>query len=155
VYLRTPVWGPRVAFTLSDQIGLIVEAGYRPLRFRSAGFYELVLPDGELRRVTVSGTHKSAVLWQFPLLLRYKHGTGRWQPYVEAGPSFRLPQDLGGSLGTSGLTAGAGIRRNWRGAGLEPGFRFSHWGATKWRYGQSAPNDVRRNQLDAILAFTF
>ena len=74
---------------------------------------------------------------------------------MEAGPSFRLPQEIGAWLSTYGVTGGAGVRIKWHGFNFEPGLRFSHWGAAHYRNSDTASNEIRRNQLDSVLAITF
>jgi hypothetical protein len=144
-----------VELGVTDQWSALAEATYRQVRYRETTSFDFIDQDGVRRQGSSSFVGKSAVLWQFPVLLRYRFSGGAVQPFVEAGPSFRLPQDLGGNLSTVGVTAGTGLRFKWRGVNFEPGLRFSHWGSTKLRNGETAPNDVRRNQLDAIFAVTF
>ncbi|MDX2178474.1 MAG: hypothetical protein SFV18_02700 [Bryobacteraceae bacterium] len=154
-YFRPWLVGPHFDVRLTDRWSVLAEANYRQVRFRETTDYTVTLPDGAARRIQGSFEGKSAVLWQFPVLLKYRFGNRSIQPFVEAGPSFRLPQELGAWLSNYAVTGGAGVRIRWRGLNFEPGLRFSHWGPAHYRNGTTAPNEVRRNQLDSILALTF
>lgn len=148
--LRGWIVGPRFEFDFTSAFGLLTEANYRQLRFRQTyRFGEAVQPP------VISFEGKGAVLWQFPLLLRSGFGRGPFRPFVDVGPSFRLPQDVGGNAATIGVSAGAGVRHVWRGLGFESGLRYSHWGPSRFRNGEIAPNYFRRNQLDLVFAWTF
>jgi hypothetical protein len=155
-YFRGWIVGPRFEFHLSESIGLVAEANYRQLRFSGTDVYVILNPVTgvpETRTITTEG--KAAVLWQFPVLLRARLSTGAINPFFDLGPSFRLPQDVGGNAATIGVSGGAGIRPSWRGVAFETGLRYSYWGPTKRRNGDIAPNDFRRNQLDLTFAVTF
>jgi len=144
-YKRSWVLGPRLELELSKRWSASVEANHRRLLFT-----DTILS----RQTTSTRDGKSAVLWQFPALVRY-HFPGAVQPYLEAGPTFRLPQEIGAKLGTFGAAAGAGVRFRWRALHFEPGLRFSHWGPAKFPSGETAPNEFRRNQFDFVFAATF
>lgn len=80
--------------------------------------------------------------WEFPILAKYRFGSGRLRPYVEAGPSFNR---LGGYLITyktlpsapseqpkvsvlrKGFAAGAGLEVKLGPLRLQPAVRISHW----------------------------
>jgi hypothetical protein len=111
--------------------------------------------DGERRQIERDEVNVMAILWQFPVLVKRHWGAGGVRPYLEAGPSFRLPQDYNGNLGTVGITGGAGVGFNLGAMRVEPGLRFTHWGAARDRLDRVEPNLTRRNQLDAVVAITF
>jgi hypothetical protein len=154
-YFRPWFVGPHVDVRLTERWSVFAEANYRQVRYRATTDYTVTLPDGTERRIQGSFEGKSAVLWQFPVLLKYRFGNRPIQPFIEAGPSFRLPQEIGAWLSTYAATVGAGVRIQWRGLRFEPGLRFSHWGPAHYRNGTTAPNEIRRNQLDSVLAITF
>lgn len=154
-YLRTWIVGPHVNIRLTDHWSIAGGANYRQLRMRSTHSFSQVDQNGVFSQVSGSFEGKAAVLWQFPVLLKYRIGNYRVQPFLEAGPSFRLPQELGAWLGDYGITGGAGVRVRWHGLNFEPGLRFTHWGPAHYRTGPTAPNPIYRNQLDSILAITF
>jgi len=154
-YLRSWIVGPHIDIRLTDRLSISGAATYRQVRFRSTSNYTITDPDGTQRSLTGSFEGKSAILWQFPVLLKYRLGDSRVQPFVEAGPSFRLPQEIGAWLGDYGITGGAGVRVKWHGLNFEPGLRFTHWGPARYRNGDTAPNPIYRNQLDSVLAITF
>jgi hypothetical protein len=153
-YFRSWFVGPHVEAMLNDRWSIVSEATYRQIRFRDS--YTPIPGDGVTFLLPGSYEGKSAVLWQFPLLAKYRFGVrGPVQPYAEAGPSFRLPQELGAWLSTAGVTAGVGVKAQWRGLAFEPGLRFTHWGPAHYRNGETAPNEFRRNQLESVFAITF
>jgi hypothetical protein len=70
----------------------------------------------------------SVLTWQFPVLAKYRWVAGKWRPFAEAGPSFRLAGNLNGyNPSRVGATAGAGVERRWRGLGLAPAVRYTRW----------------------------
>ena len=150
-HLRTWLLGPRIEVHVADRWGVAAEANYRQIRYREEWRFE----PGAFDRGSTSFTNKSAVFWQFPVLVQRRFGNGRLQPFLEAGPTFRLPQNLGGQQATVGASGGAGVRFRLGAFNLQPGLRFTHWGAAKFLNGETAPNETRRNQLDAVVAFTF
>ena len=154
-YFRSWIVGPRIEVGLTSRWSVLTEANYRQIRYRETTSYDLIDTGGNRRRDEVSFEGKSAVLWQFPLLLKYRLTGRSVEPFFEAGPSLRLPQDIAGQLSTVGLTAGVGVRLKSLDVNIEPGLRFSHWGSTKYQSGETGTNDVRRDQLDAVFAVTF
>ena len=62
-----------------------------------------------------------AAIWQFPVLAKYRFSGDRVRPFLETGPSFRLPQDFNGNLSSFGVTTGAGVGFRMKGLHLEPG----------------------------------
>jgi hypothetical protein len=154
-YLRSWIVGPHVDIRLTDHWSIIGAATYRQVRTRTNLHYTITDPNGDQRSGTGSFEGKTAILWQFPVLFKYRIGNYRIQPFVEAGPSFRLPQQIGAWLGEYGITAGAGVRMKWHGLNFEPGLRFTYWGPAGYRKGHTAPNPIYRNQLDSVLAITF
>jgi opacity protein-like surface antigen len=152
---RSFLLGPHVELRVTDRWSLAAEAVYRPQRVwvRTTGAFQDL--DGSFRRVEVSQTSTGAVLWQFPVLAKYRFRSDGWRPYLEVGPSFRLPQDFGGNLSSFGFTAGAGVDANWKSLHFEPGLRFSHFGPARTRIGTIEPNYTYRNQFDALCVFRF
>ncbi|MCW5982465.1 MAG: outer membrane beta-barrel protein [Bryobacteraceae bacterium] len=96
---------------LKGNLSIEVDAIYKPLR---AGGDD---------------THRFSVLtWQFPVLARYSRPVGKWSPFAEAGPSFRLAGNLNGyNPSHYGLTVGGGIEARARDARLSPGIRYTRW----------------------------
>lgn len=123
----------RVEASFAERFALLGEANYR-----RSGF-------------SIVPHFKQAVLWQFPIPLRYRPLRGPIEPVFEVGPTLLLPRELSGMrLSRRGATGGAGLRFHWHGVVFEPGLRFTHWGAGRFRSGDIGPNDGRRNQLDAV-----
>jgi hypothetical protein len=154
-YLVSWIVGPRAEVEVTERLGVTVEANYRQVRYREKVRFDYVDPVGRPVRGEGEYSGKSAVLWQFPVLARYRVTNWRVAPIVEAGPSFRLPQEIGAWLSQYGVTGGAGVQWNWKGVRFSPGLRFTHWGGATYRNGDTAPNSTRRNQLDAMVGVTF
>lgn len=79
-YRRMWIAGPRVEFAATERLGVIAEASYRQIRYRETTSFDLVDPQGVRRLGTISLEGKAAVLWQFPLLLRYASQGARYGP---------------------------------------------------------------------------
>jgi hypothetical protein len=69
-------------------------------------------------------------------------------PFVEGGPSFRLPEEY---LATHGVTAGAGVEMHWRALHIAPEFRYTYWGA---EVGYPTPG-YARNEAAVLLGVSF
>jgi hypothetical protein len=132
--------GPAFELSLPKRFYVEADALHHPLRSSSRN----VLDDGT-KFGSFSGTE--AVTWEFPVLAKYKFDTRFARPFLEAGPSFRLPQNEGGPLSTHGITAGAGVEARWRKLKIAPGIRFTHWGQ-QGGFGDS----VARNQVEFLTA---
>jgi hypothetical protein len=138
--------GPMVEVALPLRWYLEADAVYHPLRAYSRD----VFSNGIVR----TSTNTDAVTWEFPVLAKYKfERRDHWRnvrPFLEAGPAFRLPQQVGGGyLGTYGVAAGAGVEAHWRGLKIAPSLRFTHWGADK----PSGTTDETRNQFELLTGF--
>jgi hypothetical protein len=73
--------------------------------------------------------------WEIPVLAKYRFSSSNWNPFLEAGPSYR-PVGSGRNLSHAGITAGGGVEvRMWR-LNLSPQIRYTHWKAS---YGLSEP----------------
>lgn len=90
--------------------------------------------------------------WEFPVLAKYRlplriRGL---QPFVEAGPNFRLVGSLTDSS-EYGVFAGAGMEARLRRIRVAPVIRYTRWGPDRF------PVDVSplRNQLDLLVGASF
>jgi hypothetical protein len=117
--LKSFIIGAALEVHLPRHLSVELDALYKPLR----GRFETVLDNG-----TMYGpeTGTEAATWQFPVLAKYRLRLGRLNPFVEAGPSFRLPEE---SLSTYGIAAGAGVEMHWHALHIAPALRFTHWAA--------------------------
>lgn len=145
---KTVLAGPMVEFYLPRGFSLEVDALYHPLRIRtliSTGSSAPLRPE----KATV------AITWEFPVLAKYRlpvsFANKRFSPFIEAGPSFRLPQQVGADLSVYGATAGAGLEARWRWLKLASAIRYTHWAADHPR-GWSG---VRRNQTQLLVGTSF
>jgi hypothetical protein len=136
---RSLIAGPSVEFHATQRFSVEVDALHKPLRSRGW----MVLDNG-IRYPARTAT--TAATWQFPLLAKYRLRWGRANPFVEAGPSFRLPQ---WDLSTYGAAAGAGIDVRLGALKFSPAVRWTHWGAG------GARNGVARNEASVLAGFSF
>jgi hypothetical protein len=105
-----------------------------------------VLGNGELFNA-FSG--REGLTWEFPVLATYKFSSevGRLQPFVEAGPSFRL---LTENSSLFGVTAGAGVEVRLKNLKIAPALRFTHWGPQ----GNHSPSaEIIVNQMEFLTEF--
>jgi len=153
--LRPVIVGPHMEFLWTEHWGLSGAATYRPIRVDTRTVGHFPGPGGVPREVDIRDTFTAAVLWQFPVLVKYRFSGDRLRPFLEAGPSFRLPQDYNGNLSSMGVTIGAGVDFRWKEVHIEPGLRFSHFGPARTRSREIEPNYTHRNQLDAVCVFRF
>lgn len=139
--LKSFLIGPTVEFALPAGISLEVDALYHPLRYFAESSVNNEAP-------LYSSTFNEAVTWEFPVLAKYRFGTGPMKPFVEVGPSFRLPQQANGwDLSTSGITAGSGVEVHLRGLKIAPVFRYTHWPSDR--------TGATQNQLAILVAVSF
>jgi hypothetical protein len=137
--LKSFLIGPTVEFALPKALSLEVDALYHPLRY----FGETTL-DGTLVH---SSTFNDAITWEFPVLAKYKFPVRAIKPFVETGPSFRLPQEVNAALATYGITAGAGVEAHLRGIKIAPVFRYTHWASDR--------TGATQNQVEVLVGFSF
>jgi hypothetical protein len=139
--LRSMIAGPAVEIHLKPHLAVEVDALHKPLRAN----YETVIGN-EVRSKGITLTE--AVTWQFPVLAKYRLRLGKVNPFVEAGPSFRLPQ---WNLSTHGVTGGAGVEMQLGAVKIAPAFRFTHWGrdTVGWLSG------VAQNEASVLVGFSF
>jgi hypothetical protein len=93
----------------------------------------------------------SARTMEFPVLGKYKFGTGRVKPFVEAGPSFRLAVENSSLVGIGG---GAGVEVRWKSLKIAPALRFTHWGPQGQVWGpqgyHSPSTEIIQNQVEFL-----
>jgi hypothetical protein len=68
-------------------------------------------------------------------------------PFVELGPSFRLPQDANGPLSTYGLAAGAGVEIHMGRIRIGPVLRYTHRASDR--------TGATQNQLELLAGISF
>lgn len=105
---NVPLFGPALEAPIAKGFFLEVNGFYHPIENSTRGV---------LSRVGVT--------WEFPALVKYKFGAGRARPFVEAGPSFRLPNE---NSSLTGATAGVGLELRIKRLKIAPALRFTHWG---------------------------
>lgn len=112
--------GPGLELRWSQHVALVVEALYKPLHYEDAVRFQ----DG----VVVGSAPATVVTWQFPLLARYQFSLGKFQPFVEAGPSFRATGNLNRADPSHfGVSAGFGLAADWRRLRIAPAVRYTRW----------------------------
>ncbi len=132
--------GPALEAGLPKHFFVEVDAVYHPIESSR----HRVLTDGT---VFDSFSGAEGRTWEFPILGKYKAGTGRVKPFIEAGPSFRL---LTENSSTTGVSAGAGVEVRLRSLKIEPAGRFTHW---RPQGDHGAYNTVIVNQVEFLTGF--
>jgi len=133
--------GPTIELHINSQWSVEADGLYRKLHFVEAA----VLPNGSLNSVSPS----PVVTWEFPLLAKYRFGTGRARPFLEAGPSFRTAGNLNGTHPShAGITAGAGVELHSRLATTAPELRYTRWVGDNIPSGGAVSNV---NQLELLV----
>jgi hypothetical protein len=109
--------GPAVEIALSQRFYVEADAVNHAIRYVS----RTVLNDG-----TTLPTHSGTELttWEFPVLAKVKFGSGRFKPFAEAGPSFRLPVQ---NISAIGFSVGGGVEIRWRFLKIAPAIRYTRW----------------------------
>ena len=75
-----------------------------------------------------------------------------FQPFVEAGPSFRLSGNLNGYYPSHfGFTASAGIETHWRAIRIAPAVRYTRWATD----GTLREFRTLPNQIEILAGFSF
>ncbi len=138
--LKSFLIGPTLEFRLPKDLSLQVDALYHPLRY----FAEQRVDDGAPLHTS---TFNEAVTWELPVLAKYRLRGRSTTPFVEAGPSFRLPQDANGPLSTYGLVVGAGVDIRVGRIRIAPVLRYTHWASDR--------TGGTKNQLGALVGISF
>jgi len=123
----------------THRFSLEVDGLYRPIRAQI------------VNEVTVSPF--SIVTWQFPVLAKLKRPlANQMQPFVEAGPSFRISGNFNGYYPSHiGFTVGVGLETHWRAIRIAPAVRYTRWAA------DSNQIEFRTlpNQIEILAGFSF
>lgn len=132
--------GPALEAPLWKQLFLEVDGIHHPIE----GSRRSVRSNGE---VFESFSGREGVTWEFPVLGKYKFVAGRVEPFVEAGPSFRL---LTENSSLFGVSAGGGLEVRVKSVKIAPALRFTHWGPQGYH---NPSNQVISNQVEFLTDF--
>jgi hypothetical protein len=116
--LRDSVVGPTLEIALAKHFSVEADALHKPLRYVAT-----TIPGDAPPTKPYTITARNS--WQFPVLAKYRLRFGNVNPFIEAGPSFRVQAHY---LSNHGATAGAGVEMHWRALHVAPRLRFTHWG---------------------------
>ena len=111
--------GVTVERRLGSGFSVEADALFRELHLTDA----FVEPDGTLNSVSPA----PVVTWEFPVLGKYRFRGGRFQPFVEAGPSFRTTGNLNAYPSHYGVSAGVGVAVPFGNFEFAPVIRYTHW----------------------------
>jgi hypothetical protein len=129
-----------IEWRFRPRYSLEVDGMYRELHVTWA----TVLSDGTLNSVSPS----PVVTWEFPILAKYRFGSGKMRPFVEAGPSFRTTGNLNFSPSHYGAAAGFGGETRWHGLKFAPVVRYTRW--ARERHGESFGH-LQPNQVEFLV----
>jgi hypothetical protein len=133
--------GPALEMALSQRLYIEADAVNHAIRYAS----RVVLNDG-MNVPSHSGTEVTT--WEIPVLAKFKFGSGRFKPFAEAGPSFRLPVD---NISPIGFSAGGGVEIRWRFLKIAPAIRYTRWTQTTSPY--LTPQQLQPNQVEFLTGF--
>jgi hypothetical protein len=137
--------GPTVEVDLPKNFSLEAAAVYRPVREH----FQQLLSSGK----TYSSVTGVNTTWEFPVLAKYRFSVPfekSFKPFVELGPSFRLPQGLYGAS-HYGIAAGAGVEARVVHLKIAPAFRFTEWAPDN----PLAVRSASRHQVEFMTGFSF
>jgi Outer membrane protein beta-barrel domain len=137
---RVPLLGPALEAPLWKRFFLEVDGVHHPIDCTRRS----VLSNGE---VVDSFSGREGLTWEFPVLGKYKFEAGRVEPFVEAGPSFRLLTENSSLFGISG---GAGVEVRLKSLKIAPALRFTHWGPQGYH---SPSTEIILNQVEFLTDF--
>jgi hypothetical protein len=129
--------GPMVEIDLPLRFGIEVDILYRRVGFKDTFRF------GELR----------GNMWDFPILAKYRFQSGRVEPYLGAGWTYRRLDDLlrTSASKSNGPVVSFGLRINSKRIQLSPELRYTHWPNQNIRTGFR----TNKNQLEALFGITF
>jgi hypothetical protein len=139
---RSFIAGPEIEVSLRHGFSLEADAIDRPERSRGTN----TIP-GYSESYSYSN---SIPTWQLPVLAKYRIGRSRFQPFLEAGPSFRLASGLTRSA-FYGVTGGAGVATHLSHLVIAPAVRFTHWAPNTF----DISNGAFRNEAELLAGLTF
>ncbi len=141
--LRGYMAGLAVDMELDRRLSVEVDGVYRPYRGFNLG-YSL---DGRSWR-----SEFTVLTWQFPVLAKLNlRPSARFQPIVEAGPSFRLYGNTGLKPARIGFTVGAGVETKVGRLAIGPAVRYTRWTRdTLYSWPRTA-----QDQVELLLKFFF
>ena len=134
--VRSFMIGPTVELALPKRFSIEADAIYRPLRTETVTTF-----NGMKSNPFAS----SIATWEIPVMAKYRFATGFIRPFVEGGPTFRLPAN---NLSNYGFTAGAGIETHLRTLKIAPSLRYTHWAPDN-------PSGTIPNQALILVGFAF
>lgn len=138
--LRSAIYGPLIEARLGRGVSLEAAALLRPIASRTR-----VSPT---QQFSVGPWTSRLPTWVFHVLAKQSLPRRGWAPVVGLGPSFRKRQFFG-QTSPYGVTGAAGVCFKAGAAKISPSLRFTRWGGNRTEWGP------RRNQAEAILAFSF
>lgn len=146
--------GPMIQLNLPVGFAVEFDAMFRRLNYNSTD-------------IAARGVRANS--WQFPLLLKYRFGSGGFRPYVAAGGAFQHLADIkqvSGILGDSdnspelqernnvGAVIAGGVQFG-RGVSISPEIRYTRWGSENFRDNFRDLLHFNKNQAELLIGITF
>jgi len=138
---RSLIAGPMLELALPRGFAMEADALRRPMH---------TTIEATINGKKYTGAELTIGEWDFPVLAKYRFGARAVKPFLEGGPSFRLP---GGQNGAShyGVTAGVGVQGQLRQLKIAPAFRYTRWApSSSYVFGGQVPN-----QVELLVGFSF
>ena len=149
---RSLILGALIEARLTERFSIEANVLHRPMKNRI--IYTEFHPDGS---TTVSNNSFNAVrAWEFPVLLRYTlpptRFTGRFRPFLAAGPSFRTQEDASATEPSQlGISAGVGAAFQMGRFRIAPTLRYTRW-ARESIYPRYA---TKPDQVEFLTSFSY
>lgn len=125
---RSLIFGALAEARISDCFSIEANVLLRPMN--STIVYTEFLANGTSS--TTINQYLAVRAWEFPVMLKYTLPAGRFdrrfQPFLEAGPSFRTQQDAAATEPSKfGLSAGLGVALHLGRVRIAPTVRYTRW----------------------------
>jgi len=144
---KSPVIGLMIELEPIRKLFIEFNGLYRPLHLADE---TLLSSSGQPIPPTRSG-RVTVLTWEFPILAKYKVASARTKPFFEVGPAFRSSGNLNGANPSKyGATGGAGVEARWGKVRISPALRY-----TRWANDQTMASSTNRNQIEAIIGFSY
>jgi hypothetical protein len=128
--VRSALGGVTGAFAFTPNLSVQVDAVYHRL------LVEGISNSNGVASVPFTSGNSS---WEIPVLAQWKFASSLLAPFVEAGPSFRLPS---GNLSNFGAAAGIGVEGHFGALKIAPLIRYTRWGESLHASSPVPPNQV-------------
>jgi len=146
---HTPIAGVRLGFPVSDHAAIEVDGLYRATHQIDA----IIQPDGSIRKTS---SRSAFLVWQFPMLAKYRFPVSKVAPLFEFGPSVRMTAHTHSEdYSHYGVTAGLGVSGRFGNMNVSPAIRYTRWASDRKRLGRESATATSPDQVEVLVGFSF